>query len=372
MPVTVGGSPITPEQADQLRTALGMDPEPITARLTTLAGTDDLIALRASVPYLASLSAVATYTGGSPAATAPAAFTAGQWTAAATSTPGEISFNLTALPADGGSAITALEYRVNTGAAIAFSGTGTGVRVVTAGLTAGVAVDLQVRAVNAVGAGAWSDIKNRTPLAGGSSASYLSDTFTAGTDSITITRPAGAGSSHTLTAIVWTDIGGQNINTMAAPSGWTVNDGATNPTEGRSARVFTAPGDVSTLTFAQAGIRGVVCFATTANVRNTEFEGVDYSGPSNSANRATPAVTAVADDLGVSVYIQYDDGSAGPLVDPGTPQSGWTRRYVKNAAAPYISILSRASLAAGSTGAVAHDANGNFSGRFVFTGTYGA
>jgi hypothetical protein len=146
---------------------------PITARLSTVVGTDDVIALRASVPYLASLAAVAAYTGGSPAATEPAAFTAGQWTAAATSTPGEISFNLTALPADGGSAITALQYRVGTGAAIAFSGTGTGVRVVTAGLTPGVAVDLQVRAVNAVGAGAWSDVKNRTPLAGGGSISYV-------------------------------------------------------------------------------------------------------------------------------------------------------------------------------------------------------
>jgi hypothetical protein len=100
-------------------------------------------------------------------ASAPSALTAEQWTAAATATAGQISFDLTALPSDGGSAITALEYRVSAGAAIAFAGTGTGVRVVTAGLTAGVAVDLQVRAVNAVGAGAWSDVKNRTPLAGG-------------------------------------------------------------------------------------------------------------------------------------------------------------------------------------------------------------
>lgn len=108
------------------------------------------------------------------AATVPAAFTAGQWTAAATATAGEISFDLTALPSNGGVPITALEYRVGTGAAIAFTGTGTGVRVVTAGLTAGVAADLQVRAVNAVGAGAWSDIKNRTPLAaGGGGVTYI-------------------------------------------------------------------------------------------------------------------------------------------------------------------------------------------------------
>jgi hypothetical protein len=141
---------------------------PVTARLTSIVGTDDFIGLRASVPYLVSASTIATYTGGAPADTEPAAFSAGQWTAAATATAGEISFNLTTLPADGGSAITALEYRVGAGAAIAFVGTGTGVRVVTAGLTAGTPVDLQIRAVNAVGAGAWSDVKNRTPLAGGS------------------------------------------------------------------------------------------------------------------------------------------------------------------------------------------------------------
>jgi hypothetical protein len=139
----------------------------VTDRLASIVGTDDFIGLRGGVPYLVASSVIATYTGGAPAATEPAAFTAGQWTAAATATAGDISFNLTALPADGGSAITALQYRVGTGAAIAFAGTGTGVRVVTAGLSAGVAADLQVRAVNAIGAGAWSDIKNRTPLAGG-------------------------------------------------------------------------------------------------------------------------------------------------------------------------------------------------------------
>lgn len=143
---------------------------PITDRLPSLVATDDFIALRANVPYLVAASVVEA---GPVAATAPAVFTAGQWTAAATAVAGEISFDLTALPSNGGSAITALEYRVGTGAAIAFTGTGTGVRVVTAGLTAGTPVDLQVRAVNAVGAGAWSDVKNRTPLAGGGSLEWV-------------------------------------------------------------------------------------------------------------------------------------------------------------------------------------------------------
>lgn len=132
-------------------------------------------------------------------ATAPAAFTAGDWTAAATATAGEISFDLVTLPSDGGSAITALEYRVDGGAAIAFTGTGTGVRVVTAGLTAGVASDLEVRAVNAVGAGAWSDVKNRTPAAsgGGGAMAVLSSTMVENYfDVFNVTIPATtAGSS---------------------------------------------------------------------------------------------------------------------------------------------------------------------------------
>lgn len=144
---------------------------PVTLRLTSLLNTDDFIAMRvisgAATPHLVAASVIADYAAGAPAATEPAAFTAGMWSAAATANPGEISFDLITLPSDGGSAITALEYRVGTGSAIAFTGTGTGVRVVTAGLTAGVASDLQVRAVNSVGAGAWSDIKNRTPAASG-------------------------------------------------------------------------------------------------------------------------------------------------------------------------------------------------------------
>lgn len=145
---------------------------PVEERLTEITATDDFVVLRGGAPYLVAANVVAAYAGAAPAATEPAAFTAGQWTADATATPGEISFDLAALPSDGGSAITALEYRVGTGAAIAFAGTGAGVRVVTAGLTAGVAVDLQVRAVNAVGAGAWSDVKNRTPLASGGGGTY--------------------------------------------------------------------------------------------------------------------------------------------------------------------------------------------------------
>lgn len=139
----------------------------VTESVDPLVTTDQFLILRAGEAKLVTASVVADFAGGGSPDTVPAALTAGQWEAAATANPGEISFNILTLPADGGSPITALEYRVGTGSAIAFTGTGTGVRVVTAGLTAGVAADLQVRAVNAVGAGAWSDTKNRTPAASG-------------------------------------------------------------------------------------------------------------------------------------------------------------------------------------------------------------
>jgi hypothetical protein len=99
---------------------------------------------------------------GSPPLVAPDAFTVGQWNVAATGATGAISINILALPADNGSAITALQYRIGTGAAVALTGTGTGARTIT-GLTDDVAVDVQVRAVNGGGEGAWSDIKAVTP-----------------------------------------------------------------------------------------------------------------------------------------------------------------------------------------------------------------
>jgi hypothetical protein len=68
---------------------------------------------------------------------------------------GDISVNILTLPSDGGAPITDLEYRVNAGAAVSFGETTTGSYPI-------VAVegdDVQIRAVNAVGAGDWSDVK---------------------------------------------------------------------------------------------------------------------------------------------------------------------------------------------------------------------
>lgn len=93
-------------------------------------------------------------------ATAPSAFTSGQWTA----TPGvdKITVAVSALPSDGGSAITAIQYRVDSGSWTASGVSGIGSFDI-AGLTRGTAYAVTIRAVNAIGSGSASDSKASTP-----------------------------------------------------------------------------------------------------------------------------------------------------------------------------------------------------------------
>lgn len=99
------------------------------------------------------------------APTAPAAFTAPDWTL--TAIAGGVRISIASLPSNGGSAITALERQVNGGSWGAMAGTGTGDRDVT-GLPESL-TSVKIRAVNTVGAGPDSDTKTATPLAGGGS-----------------------------------------------------------------------------------------------------------------------------------------------------------------------------------------------------------
>lgn len=93
--------------------------------------------------------------------TAPAAFTTGQWTV----TAGEESFvlNINALPNNGGSPVTAIQYRLDAGAWVNLSGTATGSRTIT-GLNPQT-YSVQIRAVNSIGNGPNSDTKSVTPTA---------------------------------------------------------------------------------------------------------------------------------------------------------------------------------------------------------------
>lgn len=124
----------------------------------TLATWEQFVALAAEVAALR----VLVEEGGSVTPAPPTAFASGNWTAAAGVE--QIVLDITALPATGGSPLTELQYRVGTGQPVTLAGTGTGQRAIS-GLTAGTDYSLQIRAVNAVGAGAWSDTKSATPTA---------------------------------------------------------------------------------------------------------------------------------------------------------------------------------------------------------------
>lgn len=245
-----------------------------------------------------------------PAATAPAAFTSGQWTAAATSTPGEISFDLTALPSDGGSAITSLEYRVNTGSAIAFTGTGTGVRVVTAGLTAGVAVDLQVRAVNAVGAGAWSDIKNRTPASAGGS-TVLRGVSRSGPSfggSLALTIPAEMQAGDQLVLVLYGDTAYTSADvgtfTDRTPASWL---SAPSPRRLLISNTFgSVPGSV-TLTMAGSALHEASVFAV-AGVSTAATLGANVGTTGFAAGARDHAYTTTAANSLAVGFIDFTGG----------------------------------------------------------------
>ena len=99
------------------------------------------------------------------AAAVPDAFSETQWSVASSDTPAgdAITVNLTARPADGGLELVRIEYRIDGGSWTAIGGTATGDYAVS-GLVPGATVSIELRAVNAAGAGPASDVKTVTPV----------------------------------------------------------------------------------------------------------------------------------------------------------------------------------------------------------------
>lgn len=139
--------------------------------------------------------------------TAPLQFSEEQWSVNNDATGGDITITITGLPENGGSAITALEYRVDAGSWVSLGGTTTGSYGVS-GLTDTVQVSITVRAVNAIGNGAASTGKNVTPTAAPGTVPAtitsgqwtLADFPSAGGDQLTvnlITAPTNGGSPIT-------------------------------------------------------------------------------------------------------------------------------------------------------------------------------
>jgi hypothetical protein len=98
--------------------------------------------------------------------TAPDAFEVGDWDLDAGDEEAEVTIN--SLPDDGGATITDVEYRLDGGSWVSSGGTSS---FTISGLTNDQEYDVELRAVNGVGAGAAGDTKQVTPVVG--SAEYV-------------------------------------------------------------------------------------------------------------------------------------------------------------------------------------------------------
>lgn len=207
----------------------------------------------------------------------------------------------------------------------------------------------------------------------GGGASYVSLTLTAPTGATTtITRPAGATSAHTLLALVFSDYGTDTVDTAAAPAGWTAYTGSEAPSTPFSARYYEAPGNVSDLTFNTPDTNAhVLCICIDGTLQaGSTLRAVDYSS-SDGFEDSVPSgsIATATDDLVLSIYVQTSDGAGSGAFGTGY-QAGYTRQYLKDTAYPKISVLTRGSVSAGTSGTVGHDASGAYSNRFVLTAAF--
>ena len=157
---------------------------------------------------------------------APAAFGAAGWslTDKPSATGNTVTLAFTALPSNGGSAITDVQYQINAGSWVSIGTTPTSLDVTVPATTL---VDMQIRAVNAIGNGA-TDTKSITPtaIAAASTTAYFgADTFAnAGSwrpettlgDEVTLTGVV-PGSDATMTR-TWAITGGALVCTNGTPA----------------------------------------------------------------------------------------------------------------------------------------------------------
>lgn len=93
---------------------------------------------------------------------APDRFVAANWSVSDSGTGGDITIAITTMPDDDGSPITDIEYQIDALGWVPLGAASIGSYLVS-GLVDGVAVDVTIRAVNAIGAAQPSDIKTVTP-----------------------------------------------------------------------------------------------------------------------------------------------------------------------------------------------------------------
>jgi hypothetical protein len=151
-----------------------------------------------------------TPTDGSVSGSVPSAFAAGQWSVLDTQAGGTAAVTVSALPSASPS-ITDIQYRLNSGAAVSFGGSATGTYNIT-GLTDDQQYSVQIRAVNAEGAGNWSDTKSVTPTtAAGGAFEDFTTWAVSGVDSsiltVTSSQVSWAGAQRNSKAYIARDFG---------------------------------------------------------------------------------------------------------------------------------------------------------------------
>lgn len=173
--------------------------------------------------------------------TVPAQFNSSDWSVSTGVSDKEISLNITALPSNGGSAITAIEYTIDGGTTwTALTGTGTGARVLTMPASA-TSYTFAIRAVNLVGNGTASATKSATSASGSVTRAWaFTDTFTNRVDQTALggttstsghAWTAGTGpvlwNNGTINGLVW------SAGSANAFSSWSEDDVAVELTQTR-------------------------------------------------------------------------------------------------------------------------------------------
>ena len=251
----------------------------------------------------------------------PDAFVVGNWSIADAGTNGDATVTISTLPADNGSALTDLEYRIGVGAAQSWGAAATGTYGI-GGLPDGTATDIQVRAINASGPGAWSDTKSVTttgaPNAFTSGQWTVTDLATGGDARIAISAlPAANGAALTdlerkVGAGAWTSLAGTTTGNYDV-AGFT--DGAATNVLIRAvnAKGNGADSDTKSVTTTAAGISIV------------GWKGVG----ANSGGSANIDLTALVDGIASAAttgdeVILIAGGSSGIDTAPGGPDGTWT------------------------------------------------
>lgn len=219
----------------------------------------------------------------------PDAFVVGNWSIADAGTNGDATVTISTLPADNGSALTDLEYRIGVGAAQSWGAAATGTYGI-GGLPDGTATDIQVRAINASGPGAWSDTKSVTTTG-------APDAFTAG--QWTVTDLATGGDARIAISALPAANGAAltDLERKVGAGAWTSLAGTT--TGNYDVAGFT-DGAATNVLIRAVNAKGNGADSDTKSVTTTaaDVTAPTLTSPTDAANGATAATGSVSTDEG--------------------------------------------------------------------------